>query len=424
MNIGIRKENKGKWEKRAPLAPVHVSFLISQDINVIVEKSQVRAYPDREYENAGAQISDDLNDADIILGVKEVPLDKLLPNKHYMFFSHVIKGQSHNMPMLRKMMDLNITLLDYERIVSPDGRRLVFFGPFAGNAGMIDALWGLGLKWKKKGYDTPLLEVKQTHHYYDLADAKKQLKTVGKQIEETGFPEEVGPVVIGFTGYGNVSLGAQDILNQFPYTPISPDDLLKGLPEKEMNLKTIYKLVFTLNDLYKFRNNDPFDKFIFFKSPELFESKFYPYWQKLTMLVNAVYWSEKADRMVSRENIKANRGKLDFISDISCDIDGGIELTSKATDIDSPFLSYDPSKDEIVEELTAEGLSILAVDNLPCELSIDATHFFGDALVPLLISLKNGSLNDHKNMPEELKPALILSNGRLAVSYNYLNQFL
>ena len=190
MNIGIRKENKGKWEKRAPLAPVHVSFLISQDINVIVEKSQVRAYPDIEYENAGAQISDDLNDADIILGVKEVPLDKLLPNKHYMFFSHVIKGQSHNMPMLRKMMDLNITLLDYERIVSPDGRRLVFFGPFAGNAGMIDALWGLGLKWKKKGYNTPLLEVKQTHHYYDLADAKKQLKTVGKQIEETGFPED------------------------------------------------------------------------------------------------------------------------------------------------------------------------------------------------------------------------------------------
>ena len=424
MIIGMRKEDKGIWEKRAPFAPKHIAILGQNNIKVMVEKSDIRAYTDDQYADAGAVISNELEQADIILGVKEIPMDKLLPNKRYMFFSHTIKGQSHNMPLLKKMMDLNITLMDYERITSDEGRRLVFFGPFAGNAGMIDAIWGLGRKWQKRGMDTPFLDVQQTHNYYDLAAAKKSLQLVGNKIKETGFPAEAGPVVFGFTGYGNVSLGAQEILDQFPVTPISPEELLDGLPEKEMDLNTIYKVVFTLNDLYTFKNKKPFDKFVFFKSPELFESQFNQFWPQLSVLINAIYWSEKADRIVKKEDLRKKRGKLDFIADISCDIDGGIEVTSKATTIESPFLHYSIDDHVVSEDLLAEDLTILAVDNLPCELPIDATNYFGDSLLPLLIDLNKYPLNKSKSLPQELENALILSEGKLTDNYKYLTQFL
>lgn len=422
--IGIRKEDKGKWEKRAPFAPVHVAQLTKSGFKIIVERSSNRAFTDGEYEKAGAVLQDDIEEADLIFGVKEVPIDKFIGNKTYFFFSHTIKGQTHNMPSLKKMMEKNITLVDYERIVNSEGRRLVFFGPFAGNAGMIDSLWGIGKKWLMAGYTNPFLEVKQTHNYYNLEEAKEALRKIGNKIKSNGFHPDLSPVVIGFSGYGNVSLGAQDILDQLPVTTIGVNELFDGIAEKEKNPHTIYKVVFTLSDLYQFRNGDEFDKFVFFKSPELFESKFQNYSPSLTMLVNAIYWSEKADRILKKSDLQNKRGKLDFVADISCDINGGIEITSEPTTPEYPFLNFNTVSGRISRGLSADGVSVLAVDNLPCELSLDATNFFGDELTPIIQSAGSSNFDDIGKWPKEIQNAVILNKGKLTEKYQYLTNHL
>lgn len=422
MIIGIRKEDKGKWERRAPFAPVHVELLKKSGFNIIVERSSNRAYNDSDYEKAGAILQDEIKEADLIFGVKEVPIEKFIKNKTYFFFSHTIKGQAHNMPSLKKMMENNITLVDYERIVNSEGRRLVFFGPFAGNAGMIDSLWGIGKKWSMAGYTNPFQEVKQTHNYYNLEKAKEALHKIGHKIKSDGFHPDLAPVVIGFSGYGNVSLGAQDILDQLPVTNIGVDELFDGRAEKEKNPHTIYKVVFTLSDLYQFRNGKAFDKFVFFKSPELFESKFQKYSPSLTMLVNAIYWSEKADRILKKSDLQNKKGKLDFVADISCDINGGIEITSEPTTPESPFLNFDTVDGSINKELSADGVSVLAVDNLPCELSLDATIFFGNELTPIIQAAGSSNFDDIGNWPKEIQNAVILNKGKLTEKYQYLTK--
>ncbi len=424
MKIGIRKEDKGKWEKRAPLAPFHVSGLLENGIEVLVQRSEVRVFKDEEYAAAGATLVDSVDDCDIILGVKEIPIEKFRPEKTYIFFSHTIKGQTHNMPSLKKLMDLGCNLLDYERIVDKEGKRLVFFGPFAGKAGMIDGLWGLGQKWNLTGLKTPFAEIKQTVHYHDFKDVKQSFAKIAAEISEHGFPPETGPVVIGFAGYGNVSLGAQEVIDFLPVTPIGPAELLKDDFYKDYNPKTIYKVVFTLSDMYHYPDGSAFDKFTFFKRPEDFKSDFQNYWRRLTMLVNAIYWSEKADRIIRRKDLSEDTGRLSFIADISCDIEGGVEVTTKATTIDKPFLTYLPKEDTVIDGISAAGVPVLAVDNLPCELSRDATIYFGNSLFPLLKKIPGRNPDDFSQWPEEFKPSVILEKGKLTPKYEYLKNFI
>jgi saccharopine dehydrogenase (NAD+, L-lysine-forming) len=419
MIIGIRQENKGKWEQRAPLAPSHVRLLVDAGITIQVEKSSVRAYSEDAYRAAGATLVDTMQNADLILGVKEIPLDYIQPHKIYFFFSHTIKGQAHNMPLLQRLLEQKSILVDYEKIVNQEGRRLVFFGPFAGNAGMLDALYGLGQKWKLQGFQTPFADIKPTYHYKTLENARKHLAEIADRIGAGEMPAELGPLVFGFTGYGNVSLGAQAVFDILPHETISADQLAANA---NLVAGKIYKAVFTSSDMYARRDGQPFDKFEFFKQPELFASRMAEYLPHLTMLINAVYWSDKADRIVSRKNLQALALPLPFIADISCDINGGIEVTTRATTIESPFLNYSPATDTISETLAAEGTSVLAIDNLPCELSLDATDYFGNALAPLLLQIKSADQTDQ--WPAEISKAIICQNGELTEDYQYLNQFL
>ena len=226
--IGIRHEDKYKMERRAPLTPRHVERLIKQKkLDIIVQTSEKRVFKDEEYKKAGAIISKDLKQCSVIFGVKEMPLDFFEPEKTYVFFSHVIKGQKHNMPMLKRMMELKCNLIEYERVVDEQGKRLIFFGRFAGMAGMINSFWALGLRLKSLGYKSNLVKIKQAHMYHSLKEAKDDLSAIGQLIAENGIPHELRPFVVGFTGYGNVSQGAQEICGLVPVKEISPDKLLE-----------------------------------------------------------------------------------------------------------------------------------------------------------------------------------------------------
>ncbi len=213
MIIGIREEDKSIWERRVPLVPEDVKKLIEKGYRVIVEPSSHRVFKDEEFKNVGAEISRDLSPSKVILGVKEIPAQKI-EKKTYVFFSHTIKGQPYNMPMLKKILDEKATLIDYEKIVDDKGRRLIFFGHFAGYAGMIDALHLLGKKLELMGYRTPLSEIKRAYEYDSLEEAKNRIREIGKKLKDSELPEEILPLVFGFAGYGNVSRGAQEILNE------------------------------------------------------------------------------------------------------------------------------------------------------------------------------------------------------------------
>ena len=222
--IGIRHEDKYEMETRTPLTPRHVERLIKQKkLDIIVQTSEKRVFSDEEYIRAGAKISKDLKKCSVIFGVKEMPVSFFEPEKTYVFFSHVIKGQAYNMPMLKRMMELRCNLIEYEKIVDEQGKRLIFFGKYAGLAGMINSFWALGLRMKHDGYISNLLKSKQAHLYHSLKEAKDDVSAVGQLIAEKGIPEELRPFVIAFTGYGNVSQGAQEVCGLLPVKEISPE---------------------------------------------------------------------------------------------------------------------------------------------------------------------------------------------------------
>ena len=199
FTIGIRREDKNRWERRVPLIPEHVKeFKEKHGIETIIQPSQIRVYSEDEYTKAGAVVQEDLSNCPTVFAVKEIPIDFFEYGKTYIFFSHTIKGQKYNMPMLKKMMDLKCNLIDYEKIVDERGYRLVFFGRFAGLAGMIDTLWAFGRRLNSKNIDTPFNEIKQTVHYKSLNEIKEHLEKIGKKIQQNGLPESLTPLVIGF----------------------------------------------------------------------------------------------------------------------------------------------------------------------------------------------------------------------------------
>jgi len=240
--IGIRHEDKYKLERRAPLTPSHVCRLVKQKkLDIIVQSSEKRVFTDDEYIQAGATIAKDLKKCSVIFGVKEIPESFFEPEKTYVFFAHVVKGQPYNMKMLKRMMELRCNLIEYERIVDEQGKRLIFFGRYAGMAGMINSLWALGLRLKEYGYSSNLVKLKPANQYHSLKEAKNDVSAIGQLIAENGIPHELRPFVIGFTGYGNVSQGAQEICGLLPVKEISPDKLLALHRRKKLPDNLVYK---------------------------------------------------------------------------------------------------------------------------------------------------------------------------------------
>jgi len=430
--VGLRREDMYHWERRTPLIPAHIEDLAqSEGLEFIVQSSDMRAYSDDEYRAVGLSVANDLKQCPVIIALKEIPVDVLEKDKAYVFFSHVIKGQSFNMPMLQRALDLGCTIIDYEKIVNDEGRRLIAFGNYAGLAGMIDTLWALGNRLAWEGIANPFESLTQASKYADLATAKEAIRMAGEAIREGGLAERVKPLTIGVAGYGNVSKGAQEILDLLPITDINPADLLEGRYPQDAD-HTIFKVVFQEKDtVLPLENDQPVELQEFYDYPERYRAAFERYLPQLTALVNCIYWEPRYPRLVTIESAKAlyegPQPKLRVIGDISCDVEGGIEITVKATEPDDPVYVYDPSTGNIQSGVEGNGPVMMAVDILPSELPRESSAYFSNILkefVPEIAAADYSATFEELTLPASLKRAVICHRGVLAPNYRYIQQHL
>ncbi|MFQ5605587.1 MAG: bifunctional lysine ketoglutarate reductase /saccharopine dehydrogenase family protein [bacterium] len=433
MRIGIRREDKNEWERRAPLIPKDVGYLTKKGVEIFLQPSKIRIFPDEAYQHAGAVISEDLSPCPFILAVKEIPLDFLEAGKTYLFFSHTLKGQALNMPLLQKMMELRCQLLDYELVKDEHGRRLIFFGRQAGQAGMIDTFWALGKRTDWEGLRTPFSQIMLAHEYESLVEAKSHLSTIADEIRRDGLPSAMTPLVCGFAGYGNVSQGAQEIFDLFPNQEISPSDLALLNFNALSAHKKLFKSVFREQDLVQpIHPEKPFELQDYYENPQNYRSRFETYLPHLTVLVNCIYWEPRYPRLVTLNYLKRAYSaqqppKLKVIGDISCDIEGSIQCTVKATDPGNPVYVYQPRDDRIEDSWQGTGPVVMAVDNLPCELAQESSEFFSKVLTPFVPQLAAADYRvqfENLPLPAELKRAMILHQGKLTPAFEYLSEFI
>jgi len=431
----------GRWERRAPLAPRHVAELVRRGLSVLVQPSTLRTFSDKKYEEAGAIIREDLSEADLILGVKQVPPESFIPNKTYMFFAHIIKAQPENMKMLDAMLEKNIRLLDYEKITDKDGKRLVRFGKFAGYAGMIDMLHGLGDRLLALGYSTPFLHIGYSYCYPTLETAKQAVLMMGEEINSVGLPKPFLPMTFAFTSQGNVSQGAQEMFNLLPHKWVSPDEMVEIVKnQSDANPNLIYATVIESKHYIVPKNpNAVFDKEDYYKNPDkytsVFHEKYLPY---ISVIINCQYWDMKYPRLITFEQMKklveAKRSRLIGVADLACDLNGAIEFLVQTTSIDNPLFVYDPKTYQAYDSQTdknymyKEGILFLAVDNLPTEFPREATNWFGDCLLPFVEPVARAPFHlSYEELGEVLPPevykSVLLLHGQLAPPYRYIAEW-
>lgn len=432
--IGIRREDKSKWEGRVPLIPQDVKELREvHGIDVTLQPSPIRIFPDDEYLHVGARIQEDLSACPVVFAVKEIPIRFFQPGKTYVFFSHVIKGQKQNMPMLKRMMELKCNLIDYEKVADQKGRRLIFFGRHAGLAGMIDTLWALGKRLSWQGISNPFSEIKNAYKYKTLKEANESVSRAKEQIKKSGLPPQLTPLVFGVTGYGHVSLGAQEILDLLPHKQIDPDEIFSLKGESDFSRKHVYKVVFKEEHLVEpISPTGRFELQDYYDHPQKYRSQFEKFIPHLIALVNCIYWDERYPRLVTKRYLKeAFDKKEDFrlrvIGDISCDIEGSIECTVRETQPDNPVYVCNPAEEQVTDGYEGKGVVILAVDNLPCEIPRRASIDFSHALKPFVPQIAKVDFSvgfDQLALPVSIKKAVILHHGKLTPDYHYIQDFL
>ena len=433
MKIGIRREDKNRWERRVPLIPEQVAQLVERGIEVTLQPSQIRAFPDDQYRAVGARIDEDLSGCNLVLAVKEIPERLFRVGGAYVFFAHVIKGQAHNMPMLRRLLDLGCTLIDYEKVTDEAGRRLIFFGRHAGLAGMIDTLWALGQRLKAKKIPNPFARIKKAHQYPDLERALDAVEAAGEEIRKKGLPKALCPMSFGFTGYGNVSRGAQEVFDRLPHLQVSPQGLEKAMRRKPAESRRLVKVVFEERHLAQPREKGrAFDLQEYYHHPERFRPAFYRYVPDLDVVVNCIYWTAKYHRLITRDFLRGlylcqEEPRLKVIGDISCDVEGAIEVTVRTTDSGDPVFTWLVDEDREVPGVRGRGPVVLAVDNLPGERPVESSRAFGDALLPFAEAMARADLSapfTELNLPPPIKRAVIVHQGKLTPDYAYLAEHL
>ena len=429
--MGIRREDKNEWERRVPLTPDHVRELVGQGIEVLIQSSEIRVFKDMEYAGAGAVVQEDLSTCNVVFGVKEFPVSIFKNNQAYMFFSHTIKGQKYNMPMLQTLLDKSCTLMDYEKILNEKNFRLVFFGNYAGLAGMMETLHTYGKRMEHEGIPNPLTGLKRPLDYASLDDARADLEIISKKIETEGLPEELGPVIVGFAGYGNVSRGAQEILNILPTVEIKPEDLANFMEAGEYDRHKVYKVVFYEKDMVV--PVDPANEFElqdYFKNPVQYKGVFQQYLDKLSMLVNCIYWTPDYPILVTKNWVKNNwtmESKLKVIGDITCDIEGSIECTLEAAEPGKPIFVYLADTDSMVYGFEGNGPVIMSVDTLPSELPRESSTYFGNQLMPFVAAMAQTDYSanyEALDLPPEIKKSVIAHKGKLVPDFEYIAEFL
>lgn len=358
IKLGIIREGKVPPDKRVPLTPKQCKQVeqLFPMVKVVVQTSPVRAFTDKQYSDEGVEIVSDLSDCDIIMGVKEVNKSDLIPNKKFLFFSHTLKKQPYNRDLLRAILDKNIQLIDYEVLKNSDNKRIIGFGRYAGIVGAYNGFRTFGLKNR-------LYDLKQACACADRVEMENELKKVI-------LPADTRIVL---TGFGRVGNGAREIMKLVPITEVKPAEFLAQQFDHP---------VFThleVNDYFERMDGTPFDKKTFYEAPELFQSAFQAYAEHANMYIACHYWSNKSPFILTNEHLKTS--KLTVVADVSCDIAGPIACTIRPSKIADPIFGYSIATGEEADWMNDGVVAVMAVDNLPCELPLDASEDFGNELI-------------------------------------------
>lgn len=397
MKFGILKERKNPPDRRVVFTPNDLVQLKADypQVEIKVEASDIRVFNDLEYSDLGIEVTNDITDCDIFFGVKEVPIDALIPNKKYFFFSHTIKKQLHNKKLLQAILENKIELYDHETIVDASNKRLIGFGRYAGIVGAYNGFRAFGLK-------------------YELFNLAKAETLSGKDQLIARLKRQILPnIKIVLTGYGKVGMGAKEILDGIKVKEVSPEDFLN-----KVFSQPVYTQIDVL-DYNKRTNGKVLDKNDFYQNPQEYVSNFERFTKVADMYFAGHFHGNGAPDILTQEMLKSPTCKIKVVADISCDVNGPIACTLKASTIADPIYGYLPSNHSEVSFMHPGAIAVMSVDNLPCELPKDASEGFGKMFMEHVIP---AFFNNDKD--GILQRAKITENGRLTERFKYLQDFI
>ncbi len=397
MKIGIIKEGKIKTDSRVPFTPNQLKQLLGTykgDFEFIVQSSKIRCFDDAEYLQSGVPVEEDVSGCDVLMGIKEVPIEQLIANKTYFFFSHTIKKQNQNRALLQSILNKNIILIDYEALKNKNGERVVGFGKWAGIIGAYNGLMAYGKK-------TGLYELKGAEQCFDKKELDKELENV-----------QLPPIKIVVTGSGRVGGGVVTVLSAIGIKGVSPHDLIHNYYDEPVFA------CLASGDYNRRKTDGGYDKKEFYQNPEKYESHFLKYAEVSDIFIAAAYWDRRAPYLFKPEDIKSDDFNISVIADITCDIMGSVPTTLKSSTISEPV--YDVDRDTF-QSLPAFGkqnsISVMAIDNLPTQLPRDASEDFGFQLIehvlPELLQERSSVLDR----------GTIAKEGDLTVEFIYLKEY-
>ncbi|MBC8884456.1 alanine dehydrogenase [Flavobacterium piscinae] len=396
MTFGIIKERKNPPDRRVVFTPEELVRLQQQfpEAKIKVEASDIRVFPDAAYQEVGLEVTTDMADCDVFIGVKEVPIDALIPNKKYFFFSHTIKKQPYNRKLLQAILEKKIDLYDHETIVDAQNRRLIGFGRYAGIVGAYNGLRGFGIKYEL--FNLPKAET---------LNGKAEL--IAKLKRQT-FP----PIKIVLTGKGKVGMGAKEILDSIKIKEVSVENFLtKNYSEP------VYTQIDVL-DYNKRKDGKVLDNQDFYTNPSDYISDFERFTKVADLFMAGHFYGNGSPYILTQEMLKASDCKIKVVADISCDVGGPIACTLKASTIAEPFFGYLPFENKEVSYTHPGSIMVMSVDNLPCELPKDASEGFGEMFMEHVIpAFFNGDKDGI------LQRAKITENGKLTPRFSYLQEY-
>jgi alanine dehydrogenase len=397
MKIGLTKEGKIPVDHRVPLTPLQAREVMDTfpGVEVVAQSSDIRAFKDEEYTAVGVKVVQSLEDCDVILGVKEVPIPMLIEGKTYFFFSHTIKEQAYNRKLLLAILEKNIHLVDYEPLTDESGKRVIAFGRWAGIVGAYNGLWAYGKRYN-------LFDLRRANECFDLEDLKSEYAKL-----------KLPKVKIVLTGGGRVAKGAMEVLIGAGIRKVSPADFVE---------KNYEEAVFTqLNtqNYNKRRDGQPFTRADFYAHPDHYVSDFKKYANQADLLIACAFWDPEAPVLFTKKDILDEHFSIKVIADITCDIEGSIPSTKKPSTIKDPLYDYNPTDDRVEAALTDEAnITVMAIDNLPCELPRDASESFGREMIDNVLPNLLGE--DKIGM---IRRASITRDGKLTEEFAYLKDY-
>lgn len=397
MKFAVIQERKSPPDRRVVLDPKSCKNLLStfSSAELIIESSPIRAFSDMDYSSAGLEVVADVSAAEVLIGVKEVPIEALIPNKSYFFFSHTIKKQPYNRKLLQAILDKNITLYDHETLVNESNHRLIGFGYYAGVVGAYNGLRALGLK----------LNCFELPKATDLNDRA----ALNAQLDLLTIPN----VKIVLTGSGRVGQGAKEILDHLNIKKVSVDQFINN------SFKEAVYVQLDVLDYCKRKDGTTLGKKDFFNYPEAYQSTFDRFTSVADFFIAGHFYGKGAPAFFTREQAKSPRFNLKVVADISCDIDGPVACTIRPSTIDKPIYGYDAETETEVNFSNASAIAVMAVDNLPCELPKDASEGFGHTFVEKIIPAFF-----NQDAFGVLKRSKMTENGKLTDAFSYLQAYI